>query len=651
MTALDWKSSLTLEQVFQSNEVISYPTPWANGVLFLTTISEPKPRATLVYRPFDRSSADQVMVPEPFNLRTRISEYGGKPFWLFGSNLVFVNDDDQCLYRCCLTEPQIEPQKLTEIASDGEQLRYGDVVAIGEHDFLAITEHVIAGQHEPACYLSHIKVGETPAIPSKLYAQADFLSNLVVDQKNQRIAWVQWNHPNMPWDETQLFFTGYALDDKTISLAEPQQIALEQSASVCQLLMLGCGDLVFVADFVGYEADDYRNYWNLYRVDLDHPDQTPEPISKELAEFGYPHWQFGDARIASLDETNLLAIATDKDTDVLYQIDLAEQSLQRIESAAVGFHSLCQSGNGRALLMVSYADRAPELVEFVAQSSTFRTCFTAPIVLPKDEISVAQHFSYQTSNDSIAYAFYYPPVNTNHNHNQPPPLLVMVHGGPTARANGAFDLQKQFWTQRGFAILDVNHRGSCGYGRDFRDALYGGWGVMDADDVINAISALVEQDLAQQSQVCIRGKSAGGYAVLRALTEYPEVFKVGACYYGIGNLETLAEDTHKFESHYTDRLLGEAYDAETAKLASSEYYLRSPINFVDRLSSAMIVFQGAQDKVVPPSVAHEIITALKAQNVAHKYVEYADEGHGFRQAKVNIDAWQQELKFYQKYLP
>ena len=219
-------------------------------------------------------------------------------------------------------------------------------------------------------------------------------------------------------------------------------------------------------------------------------------------------------------------------------------------------------------------------------------------------------------------------------------------GGPTAHSVGSFDLQKQFWTNRGFAVFDVNHRGSSGYGRAFRDSLYGQWGEKDVSDIIDGIRYLTEQGLAAADQVCIRGKSAGGYAVLCALTSYPDCFKAGASYYGIGNLLTLASVTHKFEKFYTDRLIGETFDPVKSLRADSRFQQRSPVNHMSKLQTAMILFQGSLDKVVPPNLAQEVVKLLNSAGVPHIYVEYEDEGHGFRQIANNMDAWQKELNFY-----
>ena len=303
-------------------------------------------------------------------------------------------------------------------------------------------------------------------------------------------------------------------------------------------------------------------------------------------------------------------------------------------------------------------DRSRGTQTSVSQTSVPQTGVTKAIKVSQDRyelpVSLAKPIEYPCKDGGSAHAFYYPPIDHSANksiqQNELPPLLVMVHGGPTARAYGHFDIQKQFWCSHGFAILDVNHRGSTGFGRQYRDALYGQWGLVDAQDIVDGIDWLIEQNLVDRDRVCIRGKSAGGYAVLRALTKHPSKFRAGACYYGIGNLATLAQITHKFEKYYTDRLIDEKYDKTTAHLHSSEYYQRSPINSVNQIRSAMIIFQGGLDKVVPPELAHEMVRSLTDNGVDHEYIEYSDEGHGFRVVSNNIDAWSRELSFYQSQL-
>jgi dipeptidyl aminopeptidase/acylaminoacyl peptidase len=261
---------------------------------------------------------------------------------------------------------------------------------------------------------------------------------------------------------------------------------------------------------------------------------------------------------------------------------------------------------------------------------------------------VPAQLAYPTRDGSEAHAWYYRPVN--HRYRAPaeelPPLLVMVHGGPTARCDSSLNLLRQFWTGRGFAVLDVNHRGSTGYCRQYRQALQNKWGVIDSADVADAVMYVTREKMADPRMVCIRGGSAGGYVVLRALTLFPDLFCAGASYYGIGNLVTLMEFTHKFEARYLDGLLGEAYHGRLSDRPGTPYFDRSPIHQVSRLKSPMIIFQGLDDNVVPPRLAHELVDTLEQGGVMHQYVEYAGEGHGFRNQDTRVDSLQKEASFF-----
>ncbi|MFX1538546.1 MAG: alpha/beta hydrolase family protein, partial [Promethearchaeota archaeon] len=271
---------------------------------------------------------------------------------------------------------------------------------------------------------------------------------------------------------------------------------------------------------------------------------------------------------------------------------------------------------------------------------------SSTIKISEEEISIPKFISYPTSDGQSAYAQLYLPKNSKYEAPEydKPPLLVIVHGGPTGRTNSGLDLTKQFWTSQGYAILDVDHRGSTGYGRKYRDALSGKWGVIDAYDVEDGINYLLKKGLIC-NKIGIRGGSAGGYAVQRALTLFPDLFGVGASYFGIGNLVTLVEETHKFESRYIDWLMGVSLPEGAAI-----YKERSPINHLNKLKAPMIIFQGSEDKVVTPEVSREMARTLKKHGIEHEYIEYEGEAHGFRSKETNIDALNREARFYKKVL-
>ena len=668
---LAWQSSLSLEQVFSSSDSFSYPVSYGGGFFYLTQLKNEKSRSALM---FSKDGETRCVTPAPFNLRTKVSEYGGKPFWLFGDQLYFANQADQCLYKQTITTNGdqcvlSEPQRVSPKATDDAVFMYTDLVKVSDSLLLCIIECAKPSKaDENKSYLATMDVNQADKAPVVVEQGADFYSNLVFSKQTNAVAWVQWQHPAMPWDANQLYTAQITVENGDVSILDKSQVELDQSASVCQLLFANNGALFFSADFnrnvvIADGAKDSKalnsssDFWNVYCYEHSKPDAQAIQVTKEILEFGYPHWQYGDARIVQYNESTLLTVGSAPSGDQLFLIDQDTLAVKPMLKTNSTIQSLSSNANGSALMVELPADKGARLVQFENHELNkfeSQVLLKNEIPLSADNVSLAEHIGFTTKEGDQAFGFYYPPTNSDYVDaafsSMAPPLIVMVHGGPTARAYGHFDIQKQFWTSRGFALFDVNHRGSSGYGRVYRDALYDQWGEVDCQDIIDGIEHLIDQGKADANSICIRGKSAGGYAVLRALTEHPEVFKVGACYYGIGNLATLADTTHKFEKHYADRLIGEEYDEAAAKQTDSRFYQRSPIHKVSQLKSAMIVFQGLQDKVVPPEVAHEVVSVLKQSGVDHEYVEYSDEAHGFRQVNNNIDAWTKELAFYRRVL-
>ena len=674
---LNWQSPLTLEHVFSSVDAFSYPASYQDGFIYLTQLKNEKNRSVLM---FSNGDDTQCITPTPYNLRTRISEYGGKSFWLFGDELFFCNQSDQCLYRqkISIKESKVyasPPERITAKASNDAVFMYSDVIKLTRSKLLAIVEvENLSSDIENQSYIAIIDLNDKEKAPVIVEQGADFYSNLVFSEPLNSIAWVEWQHPLMPWDANELYVAQIQIENDNVSVTDKKRIEFGKSASVCQLLFSSSGKLFFSADFSDNvnDASPTKNYWNVYCCDfgcVKNRDAESHPLGQysllqvthETLEFGYPHWQYGDSRIVELDQETLLTVGSAPTGDYLFLIDQATLKVIKVLESDSTIQSLFSRSDGSALMIeLPKVDgaRLLQLSDFDFNSVEFngfasKVLLENKVSLKKENISQAQHFEFNSRDGASVYGFYYPPVNTDFDKSEAsiaPPLIVMVHGGPTARAYGHFDIQKQFWTSRGFALFDVNHRGSSGYGRSYRDALYGHWGDLDCSDIIDGIEHLISTGKADKQRICIRGKSAGGYAVLRALTQYPTVFRAGACYYGIGNLATLAQTTHKFEKHYTDRLIGEPYNENQANKPESRFYKRSPIHDISKLKSAMIVFQGLKDKVVPPEVAYEVVSVLKKEGVDHEYVEYKDEAHGFRQVNNNIDAWTKELAFYRRIL-
>jgi dipeptidyl aminopeptidase/acylaminoacyl peptidase len=464
-----------------------------------------------------------------------------------------------------------------------------------------------------------------------------------VDRAGGRLSWIEWDHPDMPWDHTRLMVGAIRESEGGIAVDDVRNIAGEIDGSICQPAYYGA-DLVFAADRdeVRDECDDY---WNLYRWS----GRELRRLTCDPMEYGAPHWVFGDACHAPLEHDTLLARRVAPHGEELVEINRVTGAHRRIDCRFDAFSQMAPGlEKDEVVLVAASAVESARMVRY--RRGGIETIKALPDAIPAEEISRGAAISFPTRDGGMAHAFYYAPHNTRYAApaGQRPPLLVTVHGGPTARASGSLDLLRQYWTGSGFAVLDVNHRGSTGYGRRFRQQLLGRWGRMDVDDVIDGIDHLVGLSLVDPARIFIRGKSAGGYVVLRALTEYPQYFRGGTCYYGIGNLSTLASITHKFEARYTDRLIGERYDPQAVAKRDSEYFQRSPINFIDRLRSPMILFQGLDDRVVPPQASREVAAALAERKIEHQYVEYPGEGHGFRKSETNIDAINKETAFYRR---
>ena len=678
MDYLAWESSLTAERVFAGSENFSYPEYLPDGsIVYLTSLSNENNRSVLVRRDGEK---EQVITPSSFHLQTQVNEYGGKPFWVCDDYIVFANRDDQCIYlqplSAILAGRSVVPIAITPV-SKKSTWRYTDVRFLDAQTALCISEQQYLNDNranESYICLIHIPdeleslhESQLPE-PIILVKGADFYSNLIVDNDCKTIAWVQWNHPNMPWDDADLCMASLSSISQSDQIIDTETIDLSAvgvgAKSVCQLLFSNNNDLYFSADFSAdqqgrsFSEESPENFWQIYC----RQSKTGEikRITTAQAEYGYPHWVYGDSRISQLDTSQLLAIESHPQGDKIIAINLKDLSQQTVFDSHSTVQHLSSDGLGNCLFVNLPKSASSQLLSLQSLNDAKKSQESNKVQVIKTtklaqfDISIAEAISFPTRDDSQAHGFFYPPCNQEFQSQTLttllPPLLVMVHGGPTARAYGHFDLQKQFWTNRGFAILDVNHRGSSGYGRAYRDALYGNWGDMDTGDIIDGIDYLVNQRKVDSTRVCIRGKSAGGYAVLRALTEFPNRFKAGANYYGIGNLVTLARSTHKFEKYYCDQLLGEAFKLENAETRESLYYQRSPINKMSGLRSAMIIFQGLLDKVVPPLLAQELVEVLENQKQIYAYIEYPDEGHGFRQSSNNIDAWNKELAFYKQVL-
>jgi dipeptidyl aminopeptidase/acylaminoacyl peptidase len=580
-------------------------------------------RSAVVHRAPNGKTVD--MTPMPFNVRTRVHEYGGIAYGVADGTLYFSNFADQRLYR---QTADAEPEAITPEAS----LRYADVVVDRQRDRLICVreDHRIDG-HEPANTI--VAVATSSASPAQnagevLVSGSDFYAFPRLSPDGSRLCWISWNHPNMPWDGTELWVAEVKSDG---ALGAPALIAGGMSESIFQPEWSPDGTLYFVSD--------RTNWWNLYRW----REGRVEPLCNKSAEFGLPLWVFGMTTYGFESAEGLICTYAEDGIQHLARLNTQTLALTEIETpyssigglkVAAGYAAFI-GGSATAPSAIVRLDLQTGQIEELRRSSTLE--------IDPGYLSTPEAIEFPTENGLTAHAFYYAPQNKDYAalSYERPPLLVKIHGGPTAATSASFNPGIQYWTSRGIAILDVNYGGSTGYGRAYRERLKGQWGIVDIDDCVNGAKYLVDRGLVDGDRLCIDGGSAGGYTTLAALA-FRDTFKAGASHYGVSDLAALAQDTHKFESRYLDGLIGPYPEREDL------YQARSPIHHIDHLSCPVIFFQGDEDKVVPPNQAELMVEALKNKGFPVAYVLFAGEQHGFRKAENIKRALDGELYFYSR---
>ncbi len=671
----EWDSPLTAGLIFGQRQTPAKPLPWNGGVLFLLNMPGEGNAQALM---FGDGRGEPVRISPPgFNLRSKVHEYGGQPHCAGANEVFFCNFDDQEIYRQALHSETGEfspPRQLTDSAAG--QVRYGDLLHDPHRNRLICVreDHRGAGGNPAAVANALVAIplddDEAPQQTHQqtvLYDHSDFVAGPSLSGNGEWLAFVSWSHPDMPWDATTLHcarlnFRGGIEDCFATGSSAP--------ASQLQPRFDREGNLYFLSD--------RSNFWNLLRVDAEKlkPGCTGEAMYPVAADCCGPPWELGNRNYAIGENGaiyltlvdrcrwRLLAIrngqareleagmgllehlgtdssgrlchvsAGDDDYPAVHLWDTHPIQLQGIDSAFTGdTHSIERS--------------TERLQDTHSAAATRRIVYRSavPPALDAERISRPRHFEFRTQGGANAYGLLYEPRNPDFQAPavELPPLLVNVHGGPTGTARAALNPLHQFWTSRGFAVLDINHRGSTGYGREFRRALEEQWGVADIADVAAAVEHLIATEQVDRNRLAIRGGSAGGYVVLASLAAC-ELFSAGVSYYGVADLEMLARDTHKFESRYLDRLIGPY--PETAQ----RYRQRSPINRLDEISAPVLILQGTEDKVVPPSQAELLYEELRRRIEGVEYISFPGEGHGFRQPANQIRALEAELDFYRRNL-
>lgn len=613
-----WRSPITTGLI--TGEQVGLSSPWLDGATAYWCESRPleNGRGTLLRRHAD--GGVEELTPAPFNLRTRVNEYGGRPFAARGDIVVGVAFADQRVYRLV---PGREPVPLTPDTPG--LLRYADLVLDPlRARLLAVREDHREGG-EPETTVVAIPLEGGPHEGEVLARGHDFFAYPRPSPDGTRLAWLSWDHPAMPWDATSLWVADLDAHGRP---GAPLRVEAGIEESLLQPEWSPGGVL--------HVLSDRSDFWSLYRVD----GQDLVAVALLAAELGGPLWQLGSRWYDFLDEGTVLAVATERGRSRLTRVDLAAGTESPLDLSDVEFAGV-SCANGHALVQTLPAV-APSRILRLAPSGTASEIATAgSLDVPAGFLSAPEHLTFASTDGRQAFALFYPPANQDFvaPKGELPPLVVRSHGGPTGRASPALNLQIQFWTSRGFAVVDVDYAGSSGYGRAYRRLLDGQWGILDVQDCLAAARHLAAAGRVDPERLAIRGGSAGGYTTLCALT-FHDLFKAGASWYGIGDLEALVRDTHKFESRYLDRLVGPWPDAREV------YRSRSPIHHADRLSCPVIFLQGQDDRVVPPNQAEAMVAALRAKGVPVAYLAFEGEGHGFRRAETIATALLAEYGFF-----
>lgn len=615
-----WPSPLGAEVLAEQSSKVSDPQIIGDRSFWLE--SRPSEQGRVVLMCAMDGTITEVL-PKDQSVRTRAQEYGGGAYLATPIGIFFVSDNDQRIYFSGFGSETLIP--VTPEAA----YRYADFCFDAKREqLLAIREDLTDNAHQPRASIIAIDLKDG-SIHERI-AGADFYSNPRLSPNGEELAFVSWNHPDMPWQASGVWLAtldtkGSVLHIKHIS-GGPHDGENSQAVSVFAPSFSPKGDLFLV--------DDRSNWWNIYR----HNGRDLECVVSMAAEFATPQWVFGMSTYGFLSTHQLLTTYTQQGRWSLGLIDVISGELHPIHTPFCDIHSVrCDSGNA---IFIAGSPHSPSAVYEWREGKLSALSKAQPPLAPAF-ISRGRAVKFPTQDGEWAHGFFYPPAHRERALNgKLPPLLVMAHGGPTGATETLLNPKIQYWTTRGFAVLDVNYRGSTGYGRRYRDRLLGNWGVTDVIDVCSGAKFLADQGLVDPSKMVIRGSSAGGFTVLASLT-FSDTFKAGASLYGIGDLTALAKDTHKFEAHYLDGLIA-PYPAGEAI-----YHARSPLMHVDKLTRPVIFFQGLDDKVVPPAQAQQMVDALREKGITAEYVTFAGEGHGFRKAENIIEAFNAELAFYQ----
>ena len=614
-----WASPLSARAIAAGSRPLGAPMVGAGGELFwIEGLADEGGRSAVVRA--DANGARTIVTPAPFNARSRVHEYGGGAALIAQGAICFSNFADNLVY---LQRGDAAPHALTQ---DSLRRHADFVFDAGRQRLIAVREDHSRGGAEAVNTIAGIALDGSPDNSRVLASGFDFYAAPRLSPDGRRLAWLCWNHPAMPWNETELWLADVAADG---SLAGARRVAGGDGEALCQPRWSPRGELFVVSDRTGW--------WNLYRVAVN----GLAPLCPMAAEFGQPMWVFGQSSYVFTGDAGIVASAVDRGQCRLLRIDLHGGAVREIATPYTSFQDLVAAPGGVIAIAASPTE-PDQLVRIDLAGAPPQVLARSVGALPDaGYLSTPEPIEYPSANGRSAHAFFYPPRNRDYASpaGERPPLVVFSHGGPTSMAGNGLRLAYQFWTSRGFAVLDVNYGGSTGFGRAYRDALGRQWGVVDVEDCVAGARHLASTGRVDGARMAIRGGSAGGFTTLSALA-FHRVFKAGASYYGVSDLAALDADTHKFESRYTEWLVAPPAERERV------YAERSPALHASRIDCPVIFFQGLDDKVVPPEQSRKMVAALEARAIPVEYLEFEGEGHGFRR-KENIErALEAEAAFY-----
>ncbi len=650
-----WSSELTPDLVFQAATGLTELRRDGDRLTWLELRAAEGGRQVIVQRTPDGTRTE--LIPDDANARSRVHEYGGGAYLVVDGTAWYCGFADQRLYR---VDPGGPPRPITPAPDAPATLRYADLELTADGRWLL----AVRERHEgPDATDVHNEIVAIPADGAAadgddevvvLVEGHDFVSSPRLSPDGTRLAYVAWEHPNMPWDDTALYVGRFSVAEGHPMLSEATIAAGGPDANESVMAP------AWSPDGVLHLISDRTGWWNLYRADLTGPGPVEATELTNLAEvecdLGIPAWQFGASLYGFLDDGRIAVIATDHAVMRPSVLDPAEGTIHALPVPHTACVGLLASGS--TVTFIGGSPAHPVAVVEVEVPATGQEAAASDVAdegagawrtlhasreLPVDPswLSQPEVISFPTSDGMTAHALYHRPRNPQVEgpDDERPPLIVTSHGGPTAHFPPRLDLAASFWTSRGFAVVDVNYRGSTGFGRAYREALRGTWGIYDVDDCVAAAEVLAERGEVDPDRTVIRGGSASGFTTLAALT-FRDVFAAGASHFGVADLGALAEETHKFESRYLDRLIGPYPEAEDV------YRERSPVHHPEGLSCPVILLQGMLDRIVPPAQAEAMVEAMAAKGIPHAYVTFEDEDHGFRKAENQIEALTSELSFY-----